>query len=395
MTARDPDEDHRAATPLELFFDLTFVVAIAQASTTMHHELVEGHGSHVLTAFPIVFFAILWAWMGFTWFASAYDTDDPLYRVTVFVQMAGILVLAAGIPRFLADLDPAVGVVGYVILRLGTVGQWLRVAHSHPGGRESALRYAVGIAACQVVWVLLAVWAEDGWWLAFAAPLTIIELLVPVWAEHRQPTPWHPAHIGERYGLFTIIVLGESVLAATVAVQTAVDEGTALGDLLTVAAGGFLIVASMWWVYFDMPVSQLLARARRAFSRRAESQSFIWGYGHFFVFGGAAAVGAGLAVNVDQATRPTALTDVEAALTVTVPVALYLITVWALHFKYKKPSLLRDVAAPAAAVLILGTSWTSEPVLATGAILAALVAASVAFHVSASDDESHAVQPPD
>jgi low temperature requirement protein LtrA len=237
--------------------------------------------------------------------------------------------------------------------------------------------------------VLLALWARGGWWLAFATPLSIIELLVPVWAERHQPTPWHPAHIGERYGLFTIIVLGESVLAATVAVQTAIDEGTALGHLLTLAAGGFLIVASMWWIYFDMPIAQLLTRARRAFSRREESQSFIWGYGHYFVFGSAAAVGAGLAVNVDQATRRTALTDVEAALTVTVPVAVYLITVWALHFRYKKPGLLRDIGAPTGAILVLGTSWTGEPVLATGVLLAALVGTSVAFGLGSTDDVAH------
>jgi low temperature requirement protein LtrA len=381
MTARDPDEEHRAATPLELFFDLTFVVAIAQASTATHRELVAGHGSHVLIAYPIVFFAILWAWMGFTWFASAYDTDDSAYRLAVFVQMVGILVLAAGVPRFLADLDPTVGVVGYVILRLGTVGQWLRVSVSHPAGRECALRYASGIAACQIGWVLLAVWAKGGWWLAFAAPLSAVELLVPLWAERNQPIAWHPAHIGERYGLFTLIVLGESVLAATVAVQTAVDKGTAFGDLLTVAAGGFMIVASMWWMYFDMPVDELLTRARRAFNDRRKSQSFIWGYGHYFVFGGAAAVGAGIAVNVDQVTGPTKLTDLEAGLTVTVPVVVYLITVWVLHIKYKKPGLLRDFGAPTAAALILATSWTSEPVLATGAILAALVIVSVTFNL--------------
>ena len=207
-----------------------------------------------------------------------------------------------------------------------------------------------------------------------------------------QPTAWHPAHIGERYGLFTIIVLGESVLAATVAVQTAIDGGTAFADLLTVATGGFLIVASMWWMYFDMPVHQLLTRARRAFARHEESQSIIWAYGHYFVFGGAAAVGAGLAVNVDQVTPPTALTDLEAAFTVTVPVAVYLITVWALHFKYKRPSLLRDIGAPIATVVVLGTSWTSEPVLATGAVLAALVIASVAFKVGSSDDVSHDIR---
>ena len=380
MTARDPDEEHRASTPLELFFDLTFVVAIAQASTTMHYELVAGHASHVLIAYPIVFFGILWAWMGFTWFASGYDTDDAGYRIAVLVQMAGVLVVAAGVPRFFVDLDPTIAVAGYVILRLGTVAQWLRVSVSHPAGRQCALRYAGGIAACQVGWVLLAVWAHGGWWLAFATPLSVIELLVPAWAEREQPMPWHPAHIGERYGLFTIIVLGESVLAATVAVQTAIDEGTAFGDLLTLAAGGFLIVASMWWIYFDLPINQVLRRARDASARREGSLSFIWGYGHYFVFGGAAAVGAGLAVNVDQATRHTALTDVEAALTVTVPVVVYLVTVWALHFRYKKPGLLRDIGAPIGAVLVLGTSWTSEPVLATGVILAALVAASVVLN---------------
>jgi hypothetical protein len=129
-----------------------------------------------------------------------------------------------------------------------------------------------------------------------------------------------------------------------------------------------------------LPISELLHGARRALSRREGSLSFIWGYGHYFVFGGAAAVGAGLAVNVDQATRNTALTDVEAALTVTVPVAVYLITVWALHFRYKKPGLLRDIGAPIGAALVLGTSWTSEPVLATGVILTGLVAASVVLN---------------
>lgn len=95
-------------------------------------------------------------------------------------------------------------------------------------------------------------------------------------------------------------------------------------------------------------------------------------------------------MNVDQSTRQTALTDVEAGSTVTVPVAVYLITVWAIHFRYKKPGLIRDIAAPLATALILGTSWTSEPVLATGVILAALVTLSVAFgHRSSDDNGSH------
>ena len=72
-----------------------------------------------------------------------------------------------------------------------------------------------------------------------------------------RPTAWHPRHIAERYGLFTIIVLGESVLSATVAVQAALDAGGPFSDLVTTAIGGLLIVSSMWWIYFDQPVERL------------------------------------------------------------------------------------------------------------------------------------------
>src|SRR5882762_6050648 len=103
MAGRDPGEAHRASTPLELFFDLTFVVAVSQAASGLHHGLVEGHAGDALLGFPLVFFGIWWAWMNFTWFASAYDTDDGLYRLTTLVQIAGVLVFAAGVPRAFTD----------------------------------------------------------------------------------------------------------------------------------------------------------------------------------------------------------------------------------------------------------------------------------------------------
>src|SRR2546423_14236996 len=98
MAGRDPAETHRASTPLELFFDLTFVVAVSQAAAALHHGLVEGHASRALAGFPLVFFGIWWAWMQFTWFASAYDTDDVPYRLAVLLQLRGVLGLAAGAP---------------------------------------------------------------------------------------------------------------------------------------------------------------------------------------------------------------------------------------------------------------------------------------------------------
>ena len=144
MSSRDPEEAHRASTPLELFFDLTFVVAIAQAANSLHHGLVEGHAQNVLVGYPLVFFGIWWAWMNFTWFASAYDTDDVLYRLAVLVQISGVLVYAAGVPRAMEHQDFTVGVLGYVIMRVGLIAQWLRAAHSDPAHRACCLRYAAG-----------------------------------------------------------------------------------------------------------------------------------------------------------------------------------------------------------------------------------------------------------
>ena len=102
LTARLPHEPHRR-TSLELFFDLVFVVAIAQASAGLHHAIAAAHAAEGVLGFAMVFFAIWWAWMNFTWFASAYDCDDVPYRVTVLVQIAGALMLAAGVERMLAD----------------------------------------------------------------------------------------------------------------------------------------------------------------------------------------------------------------------------------------------------------------------------------------------------
>ena len=97
MRARAADEPHRVATPLELFFDLCFVVAVAQAALPLHHDIAEDHIRHGVSSYLMVFFAIWWAWMNFTWFASAYDCDDDVYRITTLVQIAGALVLAAGV----------------------------------------------------------------------------------------------------------------------------------------------------------------------------------------------------------------------------------------------------------------------------------------------------------
>src|SRR5262249_36588883 len=148
----------------------------------------------------------------------------------------------------------------------------------------------------------------DGAGLAAFFVLAALELCVPVWAERAGRTPWHPGHIAERYGLFTIIVLGESIAAATVGVQTAIDADTSLADLATVVAGGLLIVFSMWWFYFDLPAREIVERARAQFEDRL-SAAITWGYGHYFVFASVAATGAGLVIAVERAGHHAGLDD--------------------------------------------------------------------------------------
>ena len=374
MVARRRDEPHRAVTPLELFFDLFFVVAVARAGALLAHDVADDHVAHGVAGYLLVFFAIWWAWMNFTWFASAYDCDDALYRVAVMVQMTGVLVLAAGIPRAFAG-DFTVAVVGYVIMRAAQASQWLRAAHGERGpARTAALRFAYGLIVVQTAWVLLLLLPDAAWIPGFLA-LVVVELAVPAFAERAHPTSWHPHHIAERYGLFTIIMLGESVAAATLAVQSALDATSSLDELMPVIAGGLLIVFSAYWIYFAVPIHRHLVSNR---------QGFVWGYGHYFVFGSAAAIGAGLEVAVLAATHHAHIGPVGAAAAVTVPTALFLFTVWFLHARFFKQTLPQQVILPATALAVLLSTLAGHwGVLLAGAVAAAAVAVGVYLYARA------------
>ncbi|MEQ3552926.1 low temperature requirement protein A [Pseudonocardia nematodicida] len=321
MSPRDPAERHRVASPLELFFDLVFVVAVSLSSASLHHTETGGEIGAGVGSYLLVFFGIWWAWMNFTWFASAFDVDDWLYRVTTLVQMAGALVLAAGTPAAMTGTGYGVVVTGYVIMRLALVAQWLRAAGSHPDLRTTALRYAGGIVVLQVLWVVWAVWFPGT---AGFVVLALGELAVPMLAERARPTPSHPQHIAERYSLFTLILLGESVLASTTAVVDALSTAEHLAPLLLVSGCGLVLAAGMWWIYFARERHEHLRDTRRA---------WVFGYGHYLVFAAAGAFSAGIAVAVDVDTSATGLPAAAAGATLTVPVAVFVLGVWALSLR--------------------------------------------------------------
>ncbi|MER7727805.1 low temperature requirement protein A [Streptomyces sp. NPDC096323] len=366
MVARPPGERHRTATMLELFFDLCFVTAVAQAATAFEHELAEGHIGHGVLGYAMVFFAIWWAWMNFTWFASAYDTDDVPYRLLTLVQITGALVLAAGASEALLHEDFTVITWGYVIMRLAMVTQWLRAARSDPARRATCLRYAVGIFLVQVGWVVRLTLPDDIGLVTFGV-LVLAEIAVPAWAEHTATTTWHPHHIAERYGLFTLIVLGESITAATGAVHAALESHAPLADFAALVVGGILTVFALWWLYFarSASVHDQLTSLRMA---------LLWGYGHYLVFASAAAVGAGLAVNVAHATGHGHLSDREAAAAYTIPVAVFVTLVWLLHHRTGGLRTTADVLHPVTVLAVLAVTYAPSPVLFTGIITALLIA---------------------
>ncbi|MGV9878935.1 low temperature requirement protein A [Streptomyces sp. NPDC003006] len=370
LVARGRDEKHRAATPLELFFDLCFVVAVAQAGAELVHAVAEGHAGEGILNYAMVFFALFWAWVNFSWFSSAYDNDDVLYRVVTLIQIAGVLVFAAGVSRAFQDHDFLLIWLGYLIMRIALSSQWLRAAGAATGAeRTTALRYAIGVVICQIGWSGLLFLPEDARpWLFLV--MAVAEMCVPVIAERKYTTAWHPHHISERYGLFTIIVLGETIAAATVAVKSGIEENDALDELLPIAAGGLLIVFAAWWIYFVVPAHGRL---------HGNHQAFLWGYGHYVILGSAAAIGAGIEVAVEQAVgQAPHLSTLAASAAVTVPTALYLITVWALHARYFKVGLAQQMVLPVSALATLASTFAGRwAVLVAGLVATATVVTGV------------------
>jgi low temperature requirement protein LtrA len=336
MSAREIDEPHRSSSQLELLFDLVFVVAVAAATVELAHSIADGHAMAGLGGFLQVFFAIWWAWMNFTWFASSYDTDDVVYRLLTMVQMAGVLVLAAGVPAA-AGGDYRAVTVGYLIMRIGLVAQWLRVGIEDEASRRTALRYATGISVLQVGWVGLLLLTEAG--VPSPVPFVVLaamELAVPRWAERVRPTNWHPHHIAERYGLFTIILLGESVLAAITGVRAALEKAEISGSFITIAVSGLVLLFALWWLYFLEPAGEGLSDRRE--------RSYLWGYGHYGIFTALVALGASLEVAVEHTGGHLAASPLAISYAVAISVGVFLVLLWLVH----APIVAKPVIHPAA-----------------------------------------------
>lgn len=330
MSGRDPLEAGRAASTLELLFDLTFVIGFGTAASQFAHYLAEGHVAVAVVGFVFGAFAVAWAWMNWSWFASAYDTDDWAYRLLTLVQMIGTLILSLGLPSLFASIDSGehidnrTMVSGYVVMRVPMIIQWLRAARADSARRGVCLIYARTIAVAQTGWVVLALAPLTLWPSVTLALLLIsVEIVGPVLVSRRHGgTPWHPHHIAERYGLLVIIALGEGLLGTMAALSSLFDASGWSVDFVLVGLAGVGLTFGIWWSYFLFPSGDLLHHHR--------ARSPIWGNGHIPLLIAVVAVGGGLHLAAYSLGGEAALSPTATILAVAVPVAAYIVLVYVL-----------------------------------------------------------------
>jgi low temperature requirement protein LtrA len=331
MSGRDPYEQHRVATPLELLYDLTFAVAFGVAGEQFAHLVEEAHFAAGLIGFGFAIFAVCWCWINYSWFASAYDTDDWAFRVATMVQMVGVIILALGLPPVFHSIDAghtidnSVTVAGYVVMRLSMIFLWLRAARQDPPRRRACQTYAVTISVAQLGWIaLLLAHTTVGVFIARGAVLILIEMVGPVIAERgKGGTPWHAHHIAERYGLLAIITLGETVIGTVASLGAVVEaQGWSL-DAALIAVAGTGLTFGLWWMYFTVPAGEVLQVHRE--------RAFPWGYGHMFIFGSIAATGAGLHVAASYISHEAHIGATATVITVAVPVGVFAFALFALY----------------------------------------------------------------
>jgi low temperature requirement protein LtrA len=296
LSGRDPSEVHRTATPLELLYDLTFVVAFGTAADELAHYLANGHVSSAIAGYCLAVSAVVVAWMNYSWFASAYDNDDWVFRVATMVQMVGVVVLALGMEEMFASIDHGaaldvnVMVLGYVVMRVSMLFLRSLVARHDPARASAAHMHIWTIGVAQVGWVTLTLFD-----LPFTAFLLAgsgffaLDLIGPWVAQRRTPTPWHARHITERHGLLVLITLGEGVFGTVASLNALVHtEHDWTFDAVLLAVAGIGLTFGMWWMYFVVPWGEVLERHRERFA--------VWSAGHALLFASISATGSGLHV---------------------------------------------------------------------------------------------------
>jgi low temperature requirement protein LtrA len=233
----------RRVTWLELFFDLVFVAAVAQVGTPLaaSYSFVEAG------RLAFLLLVIWWAWHGYALYATRFDTDDRAERAATLLQMVAVIFMAANAEQGLDSESSAGFAAAYAVMRFILVGRYIRVA-SLNATRALARDHAVGFGGAAAIWLASSVtpvpWRYALWTLAL-----IVDLSTAVVASrHTVAVPPHASHLPERFGLFTLILLGEAMVAIMTGIQHQPDWSIAAAST---ALSGVGLLCALWWAYFD------------------------------------------------------------------------------------------------------------------------------------------------
>ena len=229
---------------LELFYDLIYVAAIIQLGTALSVN-VKPVG---FLTFAGLFVPIWYTWTGFTFYNNRFIVDDLLHRILVFTQMFAIGAVAVSVPRVFEG-EYSQFALSYGIARVCMVAMYARTINADEEVRGFSRTYVIGLSIGAVMW-LLSAFIPAPWTLLIWVVAMIVDLAVPWTPQARAIAGRHPSdilHLSERYGLLTIIVLGESFVKV---LSEVADKGGELNTVL-MAGLGLAITCSLWWIYFD------------------------------------------------------------------------------------------------------------------------------------------------
>ncbi len=243
---RPPDvnqDSNRSATRLELFFDLAFVLFVARCADVLAKNETWTGGLE----FAAVLAVGWWAWASSTLYANRFDTDDTLFRLLTFAGMAGVIGMAASVDK-VGSAQSGWFAAAYVLLRVVLIAGYLRAWWHVPDARRTIRPYLLGHGAGAVVWAV-SIAVPEPWRYVLWGIGVGVDLLGPTLAARLDDAvPLHMEHLPERFGLFVILVLGESVAAAV----TGIHDGGWKPGVITTAVLAFLVTGALWWSYFDL-----------------------------------------------------------------------------------------------------------------------------------------------
>ncbi len=288
LRTKESDAEHRQATWLELFYDLVFVVAVANLASRLAHD----HDWNAVWAFVGLFWPLWWTWAGYTFYADRYDTDDLGQRLLAGAQMIAIALMAASISGDTSNSMTAFA-VSFVLARVILLSMYWRSYRHVSETRELVGGYLRGFGLGALFW-FVSIWVPDPFRYVLWGIGLVIDLVTPY--RHRKvqaKVPLSVSHLPERFGLFTILVLGESIAAVVLGMSHQDWEfDPTFGGVV-----GVIAATSLWWLYFDNVEGSVV---RRKEGQRTAWKPTVWIYSHFPLAVGLTAAGIGLEFAVAQ-----------------------------------------------------------------------------------------------